>query len=197
MNAIMTFLAPCLLSAAFFSLLFLRYCSRPMQRGILLAASLLVPLFSVYDLSIAGYIRGIVGDLSLTTLLLLSHALTSRYFGWQWLSPQSRDWILYGAAFMGLLLYPLALGLSPYDTYRFGYISWLLPSLLLALTLLAWFYNRIAAALAIVLSVTAFNVHILESTNLWDYLIDPLLVFYAWGFAVKLLAQRIWQRIST
>ncbi len=72
----------------------------------------------------------------------------------------------------GLVLYPMALGLSSFDPYALGWqFSWLFV-LVLGLTLTLMIAgNRFGVVL--VASIVAYDLHLLESPNFWDYLIDP------------------------
>jgi len=71
------------------------------------------------------------------------------------------------------MLYPLALGWGKFDPYGWG---WYFSPLFLAgatLTgLLVWRNNRFG--LLLLLSILAFHLRLLESTNYWDYLLDPV-----------------------
>ena len=81
-------------------------------------------------------------------------------------------WIF--AAIAGIILYPMALGLGPFDPYAAGWgFSWLSVTILVLTIVLAVLKNRFAFVL--LLAVLAWNFHLLESRNLWDYLLDPFL----------------------
>ena len=84
------------------------------------------------------------------------------------------------------LLYPLALGISPFDPYALGYHG-RVRGLLVALALVAvfaWWRGRLLLLLALLLGVGAFRLEALESTNLWDYLLDPWLAAGFVGFTI-------------
>lgn len=75
----------------------------------------------------------------------------------------------------GAILYPMALGLGRFDPYEAGWdFSWFFAVVFLTTVALLFMKNRFAVVL--IVSVLAYNLHLLESTNLWDYLIDPFLV---------------------
>jgi hypothetical protein len=80
----------------------------------------------------------------------------------------------------------MALGLSAFDPYALGFAG---PArgLLLVLSLLAlfaWWGGRILLLLAILLGIGAYRLGLLESSNLWDYLLDPWLAVAAAGFTI-------------
>ncbi len=161
----------------------------------LFAVYFVVTLLPIGGISIAGYVRVVTGDLSITTLALLVNALLTRMLARPPLDERSRRLVLIAVALSALAFYPLALGLSPFDPYRLGYAPVILGAALLGLSLWAWFAGRRAAAVFILVPVAAYDLHLLESSNLWDYLLDPWVSFYAWGWLVYSGIQR-WRRRS-
>jgi hypothetical protein len=130
-------------------------------------------------LSSVEFMRGITGDLSITTLVLL--AITFKVP-----SPSSgRGALLVFITFAAIALYPLALGISTFDPYRLGFGNlWFIAGLLLV-ALAAWFRQYALIALSISLAVLAWSVGWYESNNLWNYLIDPWLAVFALVALVK------------
>ncbi len=129
----------------------------------------------------AGYLRGVIGELSLASLLLLTDGIVR---GLRGLGPRpTRDTVsfqvLVGAA--GLLLYPLALGVGYLDPYRLGFGDPWMLGVLLSIVLLAWLLDVASVAGWVSLAVLAWGLGAYESRNLWDYLIDPLVT--AWALA--------------
>jgi hypothetical protein len=134
----------------------------------------------------AGYVRGVVGDLSVTALLLLLRHLLRPALGLGPIDGRSRIALQSLAAAGGLLLYPLTLGFGPADPYRVGFAD---PRLVCALLLLAGgaFLARLHfVASCLALGVLAWAAGMGESRNLWDYVLDPIVA--AWG-AGALLAR--------
>ena len=75
----------------------------------------------------------------------------------------------------GIALYPMALGAGPFDPYSAGWhFSWLFVFFLVITLGLLFLRNRFSIVL--LATVLAFDLHLLESSNFWDYLIDPVLV---------------------
>lgn len=139
----------------------------------------LLPLVIIGDLPIYQYLRAVTGDLSISTKLLLLLVLYQR--GVQRIVTSESEWSigLSAVAVTGLFFYPLSLGLSMFDPYAYGYsASGLVAVSLLLAAVCAW-RRWWWLALALSLSVIAYLAGILESDNLWDYLMDPLLWLYA------------------
>jgi hypothetical protein len=135
-----------------------------------------VPL---HGLPLAGYVRGLVGDLSVTTLALLSMASVSQLINRDLYSKRSFTLLMILALAGGLLLYPLALGLGTFDPYGLGYGSKGFVAVLLAVTLAVAYFDFPLVALCLTAAALGYSLRIYESRNLWDYLIDPLLTLYA------------------
>jgi hypothetical protein len=152
---------------------------------VLLLVSVAVALAPVAALPAAGYVRGVVGDLSLTTLLLLVRGLLRPICGWGPVEPRSRLTLQALVAAGGLTLYPLGLGLGAPDPYRLGYGSQGFLAALFLLAIVAWLERLHLVAACLALAAAAWAVGACESRNLWDYLIDPLISAY--GLSALLL----------
>ena len=146
--------------------------------GILMVMALL-PVMQ--GLSLAGYLRGYLGDLSVTTLLLLTIVLLGKGRS---LVSQRHD-LLILIALTALVFYPLALGLGLFDPYRlgFGHIGFMVSLLLLSLWCVYQQKNLIVWSIC--LALLAWTVGWSESNNIWDYLIDPWLSIYAVGAMIR------------
>ena len=141
-----------------------------------LCTLVLAALLPVAGLSLAGYVRGVVGDLSITTVVVMLLDIGSRVFHRQAV-PQKEIITLCGLVVLcGAFLYPMALGATPYDPYRMGYDSYGLPAALLLLGLAAWLQRLFLITFCITLAMLAFSIGWYASTNLWDYLMDPVLL---------------------
>lgn len=149
-----------------------------------LAALAFLPLFE--GIPLAYYLRGLLGDLSIPTVALLLAGIYGPLPAWQ----PARKRLLILAAITGLCFYPMALGATPFDPYQWGYQPvWLITGLA-AIVLFSW---RTHPALVWILScaVMAFDIGLMESSNLWDYLIDPALAVFGAGWLAVNAAKRI------
>lgn len=129
-------------------------------------------------LPLISYIRAATGDLSFTTLILCTLGL-SRIRNISIKKPT----IVFIAGF-SIIFYPLALGISMFDPYSFGYGS---NTFLLAIIIFAGLLiikNYLLEALIIAIAMIAWSLHWHESANFWDYLIDPFIA--AWAIIMSL-----------
>ena len=130
------------------------------------------PLGMSLDLPLAAYVRGVVGDLSIVTLLLL---LSSLFLNQR----QAPAGFKLGIVVVGFAFYPFALGFTMFDPYAWGYgsIAFLIAVLLCAMVCVL--ANSIREAWMIAFAIIAWGISWHESANLWDYLLDPLLLAWA------------------
>lgn len=156
---------------------------------ILLVVGVAAALAPVAALPAAGYLRGAVGDLSLTTLLLLLRSLLRPVCGWGPVEPRNRLALQVLVAVGGLALYPLSLGLGGPDPYRLGYASLGFLSALFLLAMVAWLLGLHLVAACLALAVLAWALGACESRNLWDYLIDPFVSAYGLGALLRRAAK--------
>ena len=142
-------------------------------------------LIPIAKLPLAASLRGVTGDLSVTTLLLLGRFVLRPVLDWEPLEARAGRALRLTMTAGGILLYPLALGLGLWDPYTLGYGKpWFLGGL--AILAAAWLFldfPQLAGGLA--LGVLAWGLGLLESRNLWDYLLDPFV--FAWGFWALLI----------
>ena len=145
-------------------------------------------------LPLLAYVRGISSDLSMTLVALACLGLCQRLFG---LAPVGRSEKM---AFNGVVvaaamfLYPLALGWGDWDAYRLGWGSLGMLGALLVLVLLFWAKGLRLLPLQVGLALLAWSAGLMESTNLWDYLLDPWLAIAALVQCLKAGAQRLLHR---
>ena len=130
------------------------------------------PLGMLLELPLSGYVRGVTGELSVVTMLLL----------WGSILPTAKKTPLgfkVPLAVIAIAFYPLALGFGMVDPYAWGYgsIALLIAVILFAIGcgLAGWMKGVWIISFAIM----AWAAHWHESTNLWDYLLDPFLAIWA------------------
>jgi hypothetical protein len=159
----------------------------------LVCTVVLVVLLPIGGLPLAAYVRGWMGDLSITSLVLLTLTILRMLLGWGLSDSRTKYSLFILIVLAALGLYPMALGIGFFDPYRLGYGNpWFMGGLLL-LALIACFRQFQVVALTITLAVLAWCVGWYESSNLWDYLLDPLLAIYAVGALVRSGVPLLWR----
>jgi hypothetical protein len=134
-----------------------------------------IVLLPVAGLPVGRWMISFNANFSVPLTALLFSRVVRNFFGIRLLDDRSlmACWIFSIAA--GATLYPMALGLGRWDPYAAGWgFSWLFVLAFCVTSLLLVMKNPFAAVL--VAAILAYNLRLLESTNLWDYLVDPLLV---------------------
>ncbi|MDR0715986.1 MAG: hypothetical protein LBF50_01045 [Azoarcus sp.] len=126
--------------------------------------------------NVLGAPAGLFGGVSLSLALVVC-ALDWRDGEWKAVFVHGeRIWLPRLIIVVALLFYPAALGLGPLDPYAWGYSEALpLPLAVGALALAAWLGGWRMSALTLTAALAAWRAHVLDSSNLWDYLLDPVL----------------------
>jgi hypothetical protein len=151
---------------------------------ILLIANLFFwPLGLGMELPLVAYVRGVVGDLSIVTILLL----------WTSLLPKNKPAPIgfkFVIALIAIIFYPFALGLGMMDPYAWGYGSIAFFIAVLCFALGCGLVNWSKGVWVIAISILAWAGHWHESANLWDYLLDPFLAIWALAGLIAALYRR-------
>jgi hypothetical protein len=166
-------------------------------RGVLLLPAGWLVFMPINGLPVAGYIRGLLGDLSITTLILLFTASMSALFDRDFYRPRSFFLIMLLVLTVGLFLYPFSLGFTDFDPYVLGYSSKIFLAFFFAVALTAWYFNLYFLVIIIVLDVSAYLMGLYESRNIWDYLIDPILTLFAFFWFIIWMIKRVVQYQSS
>ena len=147
--------------------------------GMLIGAVFVLMLAPFGGMPMAAYLRGMTGDLSITTLILMWHAILRPWFSCMTVEPKHRLALLGLIALSSLALYPMALGVGRFDPYRLGYGEPLFIVVLLLFAIVACLRRYTLISLCIASATFAWAVGWYESDNLMDYLLDPFLAIYA------------------
>jgi hypothetical protein len=150
-----------------------------LRLAILLGAVFVLMLIPFGEIPLAAYLRGLTGDLSITTLILLWCAMLRPWFVCIEAGYKHRIALLVLITLSAITLYPMALGAGAHDPYRLGYGDPMFAAVLLLVALIAWLGKFVLITMCIALATLAWAVGWYESHNLWDYLIDPFLAIYA------------------
>ena len=142
--------------------------------------------------SLHGILYGVFGDLSITSTILIAFFLARRatttqtesvslnekfiVFHKHLLTMTSQvNAIVIAAVLWFYPFYAASLGSINFDPYHLGYSSLAFKAGVLTLSLLFAVTKWYLVSFTLLTCVVAFEGHLLESNNLWDYLIDPLL----------------------
>jgi hypothetical protein len=160
--------------------------------GAIGVGALLVP---IEGLVVARWVAGLNANFSIPLTGLLVVSIWERVFERSLFS--EREWATaWGfGAIGGLALYPMALGVGGFDPYEWG---WPFSPLFVAVGVLTawlmWQQNRFAFLL--LLAAFVFQLRLLESTNYWDYLLDPVYSLVALGWLVASTRTSLTKRYS-
>jgi hypothetical protein len=143
---------------------------------------LLVPLvlgfLPLRGTDLSGFALALTGTLSVPLVILLllellaACGLTQPHF------PKHRRNANFFWVICGILVYPSALGFVQADIYALGYLK-LMSWCVLALSGIAFICRQKNLAICLAAAVLVHQLNLLESPNLWDYLIDPWLCLAA------------------
>jgi len=148
----------------------------------MVAIAAFATLIPVRGLSLFEYVWSIFGDLSLTSKTYLAIWILYRLGGPVMTDVKEVRKVMLAIAVIGLAFYPLALGLSSFDPYAAGYSPSILIIVNVVLVAYAMRKGNFALTIAMLLALWAYLLGLMESDNLFDYLLDPLLFLYAVGF---------------
>jgi len=143
----------------------------------LVAVALLVNLFfwplgMSLELPLSAYVRGVTGEFSIVTMLLL----------WSSILPAAKKTSLgfkVPVALIAIAFYPLALGLGMLDPYAWGYGSIGLLTATIFFAIVCGLAGWTKCVWILSFAIITWAVHWHESANLWDYLLDPFLAIWA------------------
>lgn len=142
---------------------------------ILVLISAFIAVTPVGGLPLARWMISFNANFSISLTAILFYKVTEISFGVKLLDKNAllTYWVFSLTA--GVILYPMALGLGRFDPYQAGWgFSWLFVVVCGVTILLLIMKNRFAVVL--IAAILAYNLRLLESTNLWDYLVDPFMV---------------------
>lgn len=168
------------------------YTSRwPIRLGV--ATAIVAAAFSVqFDrVPLIGFVAAIQGEPSVA-MLLISGSYAARSIWPERTTQEALGWLCTCIFWLGIVMYPSALGVGPIDLYAVGYHPYAqLGLLFLALLFVGFAPARLLAVwAALALLMQAYGIG--ESDNAWDYLVDPMIFAYS---SWHVLA-RVWRRFS-
>ncbi|MCX6356570.1 MAG: hypothetical protein NT045_01615 [Candidatus Aureabacteria bacterium] len=154
-------------------------------------AVLLIP---VRGMPLYAYPYGLLGELSVTTSLLLAGVVLAALTGRGFITSRDRAFLFVPVCVLGTILYATGMSILPAGIYEAGFRPLWILALLLAWVLSGWMAGQPMAAGCVLAVVAAYSLRLLESDNLWDYLLDPILVMWSWGWGMTMLVRRMMNR---
>ena len=138
----------------------------------------LICLLPINELSIAHYLRVIIGDLSPVTICLLVVYVYGRFRPTPEVLVRDHKTLHLLVGVTAVVFYPSALGVSSIDLYSQGYYPMVLAPALLAIFCLGIYRGWYFLSALIAIAWSSYQFSLMDSDNLWDYLIDPVLAIY-------------------
>ena len=139
------------------------------------------------SLPVVAYVRGISSDPSMTLIALACLSMTQDFMDRSLVSRREYTALFAVVALAAVFLYPSALGWGDWDAYRLGWDGKALWLALLAISLLFLSLRLWLLPALVCFALMAWTSGVLESANLWDYLLDPWLVIFSISRSVKSL----------
>jgi hypothetical protein len=166
-----------------------RFCPGWQCQSLLALVSVGVAVLPLGGLPVGRWFAAFVPGLSLPTLALLVdgiHRHARNPGGGDFLQ---RSTVFIFALLTGVALYPPAMGWGRFDVYTLGWNFSPLTVTVGALSIcLIWRRNRFS--LVLVAALLGWQLGLMESRNLWDYLVDPILFL----LSLAALAGKFWRR---
>ncbi|MBW2707967.1 MAG: hypothetical protein JRD04_01575 [Deltaproteobacteria bacterium] len=145
---------------------------------ILVSTSALTIILPIAGLPVGRWLISLYANPSIPLTALLFSRVLKNAFQMNLLDISAIQTCRVFSILAGVALYPMALGAGAFDPYPAGWhFSWLFVILLSVTLVLLFLKNRFSVVL--LAAMLAYDLHLLESSNLWDYLVDPILVLVA------------------
>lgn len=155
--------------------------------------SLLVVLLKVDGIPIGRLATGLSANASVPLIALLINCAWKNAGGRILLDRRAHTAAYIFGLCTGAVLYPMALGIGRFDPYVDGWhYSWVFVLLMAATVFLLIVRNRFG--LVLMLCLIAYQLHLQESTNLWDYVIDPIYFLASIIYLASLLVYGVLRR---
>ena len=182
-----------LFSPALAILAFIQYCflknSKAVYHWIALLIIFIIFLIPINHLMISEYIYGVLAGLSISTIVLLIYAnlnLMGYLNNNNNNNNKSINFYFYTLLALGIIIYPFhLLIITKTDPNSWGF-SPIIFSLILSFIAIIYYclFKKHFAGIILLIVLICFNLNLLNSVNLWNYLIDPFLFIYAIIFSI-------------
>ncbi len=158
--------------------------------------SAVVVVLPISNWLVIEFSRGYITDISFASLVMLAMYLLAILKPQRPINQLSFNLVI---LLFAILLYPASLGLTQFDPYALGFVSheyfdYLILSVAI-IGIIAAYIGYWQLALWLTLSCLGFGLHIYESFNLWNYLLDPLAVIACLVSSLNMACQKIYLKI--
>lgn len=147
-------------------------------------------------LPLLAYARGLVSDLSITSVILVCLELRQHCWPRPDTLPRERLWLGVAVVLAAGVLYPTALGWGDWDAYRLGWGSPHFFAVCVITAFVALSARLQLVPFVIAAGVLAWSAGLLESSNLWDYLLDPWVVVWSGWHLLAAAAMAVRWRLA-
>lgn len=148
--------------------------SKPVYSVLLMMIALIILLLPGGATPIFYYFRGITGDFSVLASVFFGAFILNKGWGTKVYREKEMQVLFVGIGLLGIGLYSMTLGATQYDPYRLGYHPQGLLTILFCLGLYFWHRRYYFLLFALATCTIGFSARLLESNNLWDYLLDAV-----------------------
>ena len=157
-----------------------------MINSCLAALAVMIP---INGLPVGRWVYSLNANVSVVFTVILLHKILADYLGFDLLDKTARKTAWIFGALVGISFYPFALGIGMIDPYEWGFSfsGLFLAAMVLTLVL---FYKQNRFGWALLAAILGLNLGLLESINLWDYLIDPYYFLFSMGIFITFLTKR-------
>jgi len=159
--------------------------------------SAVIIVLPISDWLLIEFSRGLFTDLSLASIVMLAMYLFSI------LKPQRpRNQLSFNLAIIlfAILLYPASMGVGMFDPYAIGFASHIYYDyLVLAIAVIGIacaYLGQWQLALWLTLACLAHGLHLFESSNLWNYLLDPFAVIAGMVSIISAASQKVFLKFT-
>lgn len=147
---------------------------RPIYSLVVTAVALMILLLPANGAPVFYYLRGYAGDFSVSASVFFGAYILSKGWGIAVYREKELRALFVWIGLLGICLYSMALGGTQYDPYRLGYYPHGLLTLLFFLGLYFWYRRYYFLLFTMTAGIIGFTARLLESNNLWDYLLDAV-----------------------
>ena len=154
-------------------------------------SAMALAIIPIHDLVLIAYVRAGLGNLSITSIVMLCLMIATAYSGNHYLSADTKRSLYRCIMIAALVVYPTGLGLSLLDGYALGYGNPVMLLLLAGCVAFLIWRGTLFIPAVILLGIAAYLAGMMESDNLWDYLLDPWITLIAIIFVISDQTKRL------